>query len=65
MSLGMFARAIARGVVERRWRVLAAKWPVVANVGPDAAGLGLALRKDRNGRIVAVQSFGGKNVRLD
>jgi hypothetical protein len=34
MLLGMLAAAIARGVEQRRWRVLAAERPVVAGGAP-------------------------------
>ena len=57
MSLGMFARSIGRGVIERRGRILAAEWPIVANVSPDAAGFGLAFRQDRNRGVVPVQAL--------
>ena len=65
MPLGMFAGAVARGVIERRRRILAAKWLIVADAGPDAASFGLALRQDRNGGVVAVQTLSGKNMRFD
>jgi len=62
MPLGMFAGVVPRGVIERRRRILAAKWPNVADVGPNAAKFGLALRQDRNGGVVAVQTLSRRCV---
>jgi hypothetical protein len=65
MPLWMFARSIARGVIKRRRRVLAAEWPVVADVSPDAASFGLAFRQDRNRGVIAVQALSRQNVAFD
>ena len=64
MAFGMFAAAIPRIVEHRRRRRLAAKGPVVADVSPASRGIGLALGEDRNGRVVAMHAFGGKDMRL-
>src|ERR1700733_14600594 len=65
MLLRMLAAAIARGVEQRRRRVLAAERPVVADVSPDAASFSLALCQDRNGGVIAVQAFSQQNVAFD
>ena len=62
MAFGMFARPIARGVEQRRRRIRAAEGPVVADIDPDPAGVGLALRQDRHGRVVAMQPLGGQDM---
>jgi hypothetical protein len=38
------------------WRCRIAAWPVIADIGPEPAGLGLAVARSehRNGRIVGV-----------
>ena len=65
MPLGMLPRSIARGVEQRRRRVLAAERPVVADIHPDPTGHRLALGEDGNRRVVAVQPLGGKDMALD
>ena len=65
MPLGMFARSIARGVEQRRRRILAAERPVVADIDPHPTGLRLALGEDGNRRVVAVQPLGGQDMALD
>jgi hypothetical protein len=55
MPLRMLARPIARGVEQRRRRILAAERPVVAHVDPDPAGLRRALGEDRRGGVVTNQ----------
>ena len=42
-----------------------AERPVVADVHPDSAGHRLALGEDRNRRVVAMQPFGGQDMRFD
>jgi hypothetical protein len=54
MPLGMLPRSITRGVEQRRRRILASEWPVVA----DIPGFRLAFGKDRHRRVVAVQPIG-------
>ena len=65
MPLGMLARPVARGIEQRRRRVLAAERPVVADVSPDAASFGLAFRQDRNRGVIAVQALSRQNVAFD
>jgi hypothetical protein len=61
----MLVSAVARGVIERCRRSTAAKWPVVADIGPDMALNRLALGQDRYIGVVAMQPLGGQDVRLD
>ena len=49
----MRAIAIAGVGVDRRWRIGSAERPIVANVGPQPAGDGLALRQNRHRSIIA------------
>jgi hypothetical protein len=65
MPLGMPARPIARGVEQRRRRILAAERPVVAHVDPDPAGLRLALGEDRHGGVVAMQPIASQDMTLN
>jgi hypothetical protein len=65
MPLRMLASPIARGVEQRRRRVLAAERPVVADVGPDPAGHRPSLGEYGNRRVVAMQPVGGQDVALD
>lgn len=64
MTLGMLLPPIARSIVERRWR-LPAERPVIPDIGPDAACIGLALRQDRHARVVGMETISGKHMRLD
>ena len=65
MPGGMFAPAIARIVEHRRRWVGTGKWPVIAYIRPHTTGNRLSLGQHRHGRVITVQSFGGKDVRLD
>src|SRR5690554_3689136 len=65
MGLRVLSAPVARIVEQRRRRIGTAEWPVVADIDPQPAGVGLALGKDWHCRVVAVQSFGGKNMGLD
>ncbi len=38
---------------------------MVADIGPDAAGIGLALGQDRHGSIVTVHPLGTQHMRFD
>ena len=62
MPLGMLCRSIARGVKDRRRRRPAAERPVVAHIGPEAAGDRLALGQDRHRRVVAMEPLGRQDV---
>ena len=55
MPLGMFARSIAGSMEQRRRRILASEWPVVADIHPNPPGFCLAFCKDRHRGVVAVQ----------
>lgn len=61
----MHALAVARVVEDRRRRCGPAERGVVAHIGPQSADIGLALGQDRDGRIIAVQALGGKDMGLD
>ena len=61
----MLAAAIGRVEVDRRRRVGAAERPVVAHVGPQPPGAGLALGEHRHGRVVGVDALGGEHVGAD
>ena len=50
---------------DRGRRPGAAERPVVADVDPEPAGVGLAFRQHRNGRVVAVQALGRHDMGLD
>jgi hypothetical protein len=65
MPLGMLARPIARGVKQRRRRILAAERPVIAHVDPNPAGLGLTFGEDRNRGVVAMQPLAGQDMTLN
>jgi hypothetical protein len=65
MPLGMLPRSIARGVEQRRRRILAVEWPIVADIHPNPPGFRLAFREDRYGGVVPVQPLGRKHVGLD
>ena len=67
MSFRMLATAVA-GIVEqhrRRPGLALAERPVVADIGPEPAGDGLALGQHRHGRVVAVQPLGGEDMAAD
>lgn len=65
MALGMLLPPIARGIIECRRRRLPAERPVIPDVGPDAAHVGLAPCQDRHGGIIAMQAISSKHMRLD
>jgi len=53
MLLGVFTATITRIEEHCRRRPRAGKRPVVAHIGPQSAGRGLALRQDRHGGVMA------------
>lgn len=59
------AAPIARVVEQRHRRIGAGKRPIIAHVDPQPGGIGLHLGHDGHGGIVAMQSLGGEDVRLD
>ena len=61
----MLAAPVAGVAVERGGRGAAAEGAVVADVDPEPAGVGLALRQHRHRGVVAVQPLGGEHVRGD
>src|SRR5215213_8406677 len=65
VTLGVRTGAVARRIVEGRWRRPAAKGPIVSDIGPDAPRHGLALGEDRHRGVVAVQAMSRQNVSLD
>jgi hypothetical protein len=62
--LGVLAASVA-GVPEEDGRRTSAERAIVADIGPQTAGDGLALGQHRHGRVVAVQPFGGEYVLVD
>jgi hypothetical protein len=52
-------------VEDRGGRPGAAERIIVADVGPEPAGVGLAFRQHRHGRVVAMQSLGRHDMGLD
>ena len=65
MLRGMIARAVSRSPEQHGRRIGAAEGPVVADIDPSPAGVGLALRQDRHRRIVAMKPFGRHDMLLD
>ena len=67
MLAGMFPLAIRRVRKPYGWRSLFTSRPVVANVCPEAARLGLAVAGSKNGhgRVVGVQLAAGENMLLN
>jgi hypothetical protein len=65
MLLGMNPGARSRGVEDRRRRIGAPEWAIVADVGPASRHVGLADGQDRNGRVVSMQSLGGEHMLFD
>ena len=65
VRLRMLAPPVARVVEDRGGRPGAAERLVVADVNPEPAGVGLALRQHRHGRVVAVQALGRHDMGLD
>jgi hypothetical protein len=61
----MLTGPIMRVVEHRRRRILSAERPVVAHIDPSPPDIGLALRQDRYGRVVAMQALGREDMRLD
>jgi hypothetical protein len=57
----MLTLAVGRVEEQSRRRPRAGKWPLIANIGPQPAGLGLAgaRREDRHRRVVDVQRVAG------
>ncbi len=41
------------------------KWPVIAQVDPQSRGISLTLGHHRNGSVVAIEAFGGKDLGID
>ena len=61
----MISAPIARVVEQRCGRIGAGERPIIAHVDPESGRIGLHLGHDGHGRIVAMQSLGGEDVRLD
>ena len=57
--------AVPRVAEHRRRGCPPAKGPVVADIGPDPAGDGLALGQHGHGGVVAVQPLGGPHMSVD
>ena len=50
---------------DRGRRASAAEWLIVPNIDPEPAGISLAFRQHRHGRVVAVQALGRHDMSLD
>src|SRR5207237_3455884 len=61
----MLAGAIARVIEDRRRRVRPAERAIVPNIGPDPADDRFTLGQHWHGRVVAVDTLGGKDVPPD
>ena len=61
----MYAATVAGVVERRRGRVWPGKRPVVAHIGPEPAGDGLAFGQHGDGGAVAAQPLGGEHVLRD
>src|ERR1700685_2438565 len=53
---GMFSLAILRIGEPHSWRHITARWTVIADIGPESRGFGLACSwsQHRNGRVIGV-----------
>ena len=65
MPARVLAVAVARVEEHRRRRCRAGERPVVADIGPQPPGDGLAFGQHRHGRVVAVQALGGQHMAAD
>ena len=61
----MFGTAIPGVKEDRRRRPRAAEGALIAHIDPDPSRGGLALRENRNCRVVAVHALARKDVRAD
>ncbi len=61
----MLAATVAGVVEHRRRRRRSAEWPIVAHVGPEPAGDGLALGQHRHGGVITVDPRSGQHVGTD
>ncbi len=57
MALRMLSSPVARVIEQRRRRIVAAKWPVIANIRPDPADHGLHFRQHRDRGVVGMDAF--------
>src|ERR1700685_4639676 len=64
MLLGMFSLAILRIGGPNSWWHITACWSIVAHIGPESRGLGLARARSqhRNGRVIRVYLRSRKHV---
>src|SRR5271168_454923 len=64
MRLRMLAFTVGRVEEQSRWRPRAGEWSLIADVGPQPAGLGLAgaRREDRHRGVVDVQRVTGEDI---
>ena len=65
MPHGMFMPPVAGGVINRRRRFVAAKGPVIPDIGPNMPLDRLAFRQDRHRGVVAVQPLRRQDMGLD
>lgn len=65
MLLRMRTATIGRVEEHGRWRIWAGKRTVVAHVGPEPAGSGLALGQNRHGGVIRVDALGCEDAAPD
>jgi hypothetical protein len=65
MPHGMFMPPVAGGVINRRRRFVAAKGPVIPDIGPNMPLDRRAFRQDRHRGVVAVQPLRRQDMGLD
>ena len=64
MALRMLSSTTARVMERRRWRTLAAKRPIVADIGPDSADDSLQFRQHGHRRVVGMDARGAQDMGL-
>jgi len=65
MRLGMRRAPIGRVEVERRRQCGTGERPVVADIGPQSPGPGLADIEDRHRRVIGMDALGGEDMLAD
>ena len=57
--------AVTRVAEQRGWGCWPCERAIIADIGPQPPDVGLGLRQDRHGGVVAVEALGGEHMRLD
>src|SRR6516164_8143158 len=65
MLLRMLTATIRRVEEHGRWWIGTGKWPVVAHIGPEPTGPGLALGQDWHCGVVGVDALGSEDMAPD